>query len=212
MGRCGEAAVHTLVGTVLVAGLVTFLVGAAGWRIEYEQPHASSLPLVHADRRRRWAWIHVWMVPALFLTPAGVAAVPLLLDDPVPTALGVVAAVTYGLGAVGWIATLLFRLTVTTWAAERTVEDGAVPATFPPLDAWMGSLHLLHMLSAHVAAVLLGTALLLDGGWPGWLGWGGVSFGVVSLAGFGSRVAFAFHPPFWAHVWTAALGVVLLTR
>lgn len=201
----------TVVGVVLVAGLVTFMTGAAAWRIEYDRPHAESLPIVHADRRRR-AWIHVWMIVAMFLTPAGLAALTALLTDPAAVTIATVAAVAYAIGAVCWIASLTFRLSVHVWAAERTVDDGVTPEVFAPLDQWASHLYLVHMTSAYLASATLAGALLVEGGWPAWLTWGGLVWGVLWAVGLFSRGAFAFYPPFWAHVLTGAVGILLLTR
>lgn len=63
--------VQDVVGLTLVAGLITFLVGAGAWRLRYEQPMPEALRIIHDDRRRR-AWIHLWMAPAVFTTTAGV--------------------------------------------------------------------------------------------------------------------------------------------
>ena len=60
-------------GTLLTAGLGVFLVGATAWRMVYQQPLAESLPVVHSDRRR-WIWIHVWMIGGVVITSAGVGA------------------------------------------------------------------------------------------------------------------------------------------
>jgi hypothetical protein len=68
------------------------------------------------------------------------------------------------LGAVCWITSLVFRLTVVPWAADRTVADGRVPEPFPALDAWAGSLYVVHMASAYVSFALLGLAVLAESG------------------------------------------------
>ena len=69
-----------LAGGVLVAGLVIFLVGATAWRLDYQRPLQESLPVIHADRRR-WAWIHTWMIAGLVVTPAGLAGLVVTLDE-----------------------------------------------------------------------------------------------------------------------------------
>lgn len=199
-----------VVGGALVAGLVVFLVGAAGWRIAYEQELEASLRTIASDRRRR-AWIHLWMLPAMFITPAGLGGVVLLVEEPVARVLAVMAAVVYGLGAVCWTVSLLFRLTVVPWAADAVVADGAVPVSFRPLDAWASSLYVAHMSSAYVASVLLGGAVLADGLVAAWVGWAGLAWGVLFLIGFvATRFAGPFNPPFWAHLYTGVLGVALL--
>ena len=80
-----------LVGAVLVAGLGTFLVGAGGWRLEYQRPLPESLPLIHRDRGR-WTWIHVWMVAGVFVTSAGLAGLAVLPDGLAPRILATMAA------------------------------------------------------------------------------------------------------------------------
>jgi hypothetical protein len=204
--------VDVVVGWVLVAGFVTFLTGAAGWRMAYEQPLEESLKVVAGDRRRR-AWIHLWMIPAMFVTSAGVAGVPFLLrTDEVAVVVAVMAAVVYVVGALCFIVSLVFRLTVVPWAAERTVADGRVPEPFPALDAWAGSLYVVHMASAYASFALLGLAVLVDGVPAAWVGWTGVILGVGALAGFvATRASGPFNPPILAHLYTLILGIAVLT-
>ena len=199
-----------LVGGVLVAGFVVFLVGAALWRIDYERPPEESLPLIHADRRRR-TWILVWMLVAMFITPAGVAGFAQLpdLDDVAPMA--AMATVVYVLGAAAHIASVCFRLTVVPWAAERTVADGAPPDGFAPLTAWSGRFYVAHMVASYSAFVLLGATVVASDALDSWSGWVGIGLGAGCLAGFvATRFAGPFNPPFLAHTYTALLGVVLL--
>jgi hypothetical protein len=203
----------SLVGGTLIAGLVLFLVGAAAWRLEYEQPLPDALRIIDGDRRRR-AWIHLWMIPALFVTGAGLIGLVVLiglLEGPTAAVLGAMAAAVYVMGAVCWIASLAFRLTVVPWAAEETTVTGRIPEAFPALDAWAGSLYVIHMAASYVAFVLLGAAILSGAGFPAWLGWLGIGWGVVFAAGFvATRASGPFNPPLWAHTYTAVVGVVLL--
>lgn len=199
-----------VVGIVLVAGLVVFMVGAVAWRLEYERPLAESLPLVHTDRRRR-AWIHLWMIPALFLTPAGLAGFTAVLDAPVAMVATLMAAVVYVIGSVCFIVSLAFRLTVVPWAAERIVASGAPPDGFAPFNSWASALYVIQMASAYAAFAVLGAAVLAADDLPRWLGWLGVVWGIGFLAGFvATRFAGVFNPPFLAHTYTAVLGVALL--
>ena len=197
----------TLVGWVLVAGFVAFMVGAGGWRVEYEQQMDRALPLMHADRGRL-RWIHRWMVVAMFLTVAGLGGLVILADDA-----GVAVAVTgYAVGALAWVGTLLFRLGVGEWAAEETDRSGAVPAIYPPMARSAGYGHFVHMTSAYASAILLGWSLSGSDLIPGWLTWAGPIWGAVLLAMFlVPRTRFVAAPPFWAHVFTFAIGLSLLT-
>ena len=199
-----------LVGGLLLAGCVVFLVGAVAWRLDYQRPAEESLPLIHADRRRRM-WIHVWMLAAMFITPAGLvglAQLPDLRDVAQPAAM---AAIVYTIGAVCMIVSLCFRITVVPWAAERMVADGKPPDGFAPLEAWAGSLYVMHMLASYAAFAALGATVLASDVLAPWSGWVGLGMGTVFLIGFvATRFAGPFNPPFLAHLYTGLLGVVLL--
>jgi hypothetical protein len=199
-----------LVGGVLAAGLGIFLVGAAAWRLEYQRPLQESLPAIHRDRRR-WVWIHVWMVAAMLVTPAGLAGLAVILEQTTATVLAAMAAAAYVSGAIFWIASMAFRLTVVPWAAERTVTVGEVPDGFAAYDGWAGALYCIHMLSAYGASAVLGVALLASDDLPAWLGWAGIGWGLAFAAGLVlTRFAGPFNPPFWAHLYTGTVGVYLL--
>ncbi len=200
-----------IVGGILVAGTVVFTVGAARWRLEYERPLAESLPLIHADRRRR-AWIQTWMLVAMFVTTAGVAGFAVVVPDAPDSALpAVMAAFVYALGALCMIVSLTFGLTVVPWAAERTAADGSIPEGFAAYRAWTSWLYVVHMVASYTAFALVGAAVLASDTMPHWTGWVGLVLGMGCLAGFvATRFAGPFNPPILAHTYTGLLGVVLL--
>ncbi|MBM7784585.1 hypothetical protein [Tenggerimyces flavus] len=196
-----------VVGVTLIAGLVIFMIGAVRWRLSYEHPDETSLPLMHTDKWRR-AWIHIWMLVAAFVTPAGVAGIATL---PGAGAFAAMAATVYAIGSAAWVVSLAFRLTIVPWAAERTATTGQIPETFPPFDAWAESLFVIQMAASYGAYALLGAAVLAGDLAPTWVGWLGVGWGVIFLVGFAlTRSAGPFSPPFWAHTYTGLVGVVLL--
>lgn len=198
-----------LIGGVLVAGLVIFLVGAVAWRLDYQRPLQEALPVIHRDRGRR-AWIHVWMIVALVVTPAGLVGLTLVMEQPTAVVLAGMATAVYGAGGICWIVSLAFRLTVVPWAAERAVA-GQLPDGFAAYDQWAGALYVIHMLTAYVGSAVLGMAVLASDGLPMWLGWAGVLWGLAFAVGFvATRFAGPFNPPFWAHLYTATVGLVLL--
>lgn len=200
---------QSIVGWTLVAGLVVFMVGAVAWRLDYEQPLRAALRVIHRDRRRR-AWIHLWMIAAMFITAAGLSGLTVALPAGTSTSLAAMSATVYGLGAVCWVASLAFRLTVVPWAAERTATHDTIPEGFAALDQWATSLYAIHMAAAYVSFVVLGVAVL-HAELPTWLGWLGVGWGTVFAVGFAAtRAAGPFNPPFWAHTYTAVVGVTIL--
>lgn len=199
-----------IVGGVMVAGCAVFMVGAVAWRLDYERPLAESLPLIHADRRR-WTWIQIWMLIAMFITPAGVAGFAAASDEPRSALMAGMAATVYALGALCMTVSAMFRLTVVPWAAERNVADGSIPEGFVAHRAWSGGLYVIHMVASYTAFAMLGAAVLASSALPHWAGWAGLGLGVGCLAGFvATRFAGPFNPPILAHTYTGLLGFVLL--
>ncbi len=151
------------------------------------------------------------MIAGVVITPAGLVGLTLALREPTATVLAGMATAVYAVGAVCWIVCLAFRLTVTPWAAERAVTSGQVPDGFAAYERWAGALYVVHMLTAYVGSAVLGVALLASDAVPTWLGWAGIVWGLAFAAGFAAtRFAGAFNPPFWAHLYTGGVGLVLL--
>ena len=126
-----------LAGAMLVVGLAAFMVGAVRWRFAYEGPQDTALPAIHADRKRR-AWFHSWMIAGLMIISAGLAGVATVVDAGAARTLAVMCATAYSVGAVCWVVSLAFGLTVVPWDAERAVADGRPPEAFAALDAALG--------------------------------------------------------------------------
>lgn len=201
---------NDVVGGALVAGFVVFLVGAVAWRLEYEGPPEKSLPLIHADRGRR-AWIHLWMLVAMFITPAGLIGAAHLPDLRDVAPLAAMAATVYALGAVALIVSLCFRMSVVPWAAERTVAEGTPPDGFAAFNLWAGHLYVVHMVASYTAFAVLGAAVVASDAFAPWSGWVGLGLGAACLTGFVvTRFAGPFNPPILAHTYTALVGVVLV--
>jgi hypothetical protein len=195
-----------LIGWLLISGLVAFMVGAVRWRLEYEQPFELSLPLKASDTGRL-RWIHYWMSVGVGLNSTGVAAIAMFTQSP----WGAAAAVLFVTGATSWLIAIAFRLTVGEWAAAEMVATGMVPSLYPALAAWSGGLHALHMMTAYLSAVPLGWMIVAADLGPAWFGWAGMVWGATFAFGFAlTRGGAFFSPPFWAHLFTGALGLTLL--
>jgi hypothetical protein len=196
----------TGVAWLLIGGFVAFMIGAVAWRIDYERPDEESLPLLFADRRRL-RWIHRWMLLAMVLTTSGIGGLAWRILDPGAA----VAAAVYTLGAALWMMTLLFRLTVGEWAAERTVSSGSVPEVYPPFARLFGLGHAVHMLTAFGSAVPLLWSTYDTGLIPLALAWSGTGWAVLmSILFLVPKTRFVASPPFWAHTATLAVGIALL--
>jgi hypothetical protein len=152
------------------------------------------------------------MLAAMFVTAAGVSGFAVVVPDGPDSALAaVMAAVVYALGALCMVVSVTFGLTVTPWAAERTVAHGSVPEGYIAYRAWAGWLYVVHMIASYTAFALLGAAVLASTSMPHWTGWVGIGLGGGCLIGFvATRFAGPFNPPILAHSVTGLLGVVLL--
>jgi hypothetical protein len=198
-------------GWLLVGGAVAFIVGAILWRIVYQEPAAQSLPAIAGDHTR-WMWIHAWMVLGVVVTTVAFAGLRELLCDSGERMFATFAFALYFFGAVLGVAWLAFRLTAHDWAAAEMARTGTVPAWFPALLLWSGSLYAIHLALAYLSWIPLGASLLATGLVPSWLGWGAIGMGGVWTVGFVALQGGPFAPPFWAHVVTFAIGVALLRR
>lgn len=196
----------TTAATLLIAGFVVFMAGAAGWKLGYEAPLPERMHLLHQDRRRL-RWIHSTMAVAMLLTPAGLVATAAVSTHPAAWA----AALAYAIGAVPWLLNLTFRLTVQEWVAANVSRGSSVPDWYVASEAWMALGHRVHMLVSYGSAVPLAWALATTELIPPWLGWAGALWGVMWTLGYvNPRSRFAFEPPFWAHVFALAVGIALL--
>jgi hypothetical protein len=196
----------TTTAVLLIAGFVVFMAGASAWKIGYQAPLRERLPLLHADRARL-RWIHSSMLVAMVLTSAGVVATAALSGHPAAWA----AATAYVMGAVLWMLELMFRLTVQERVAADVAAGGSIPEWYVAVEKWSALGHRVHMLVSYGSAVPLAWGLVEANLIPGWLGWTGAMWGAVWMAGYAiPRIRFALEPPFWAHVFTFAVGIALL--
>jgi hypothetical protein len=182
------------------------MVGAARWRLAYEQPLEISLPL-KAWEAGRLRWIHSWMLVGIVLSSAGVAALAMFTQSP----WGAAAAVVFAMGATSMLVAIAFRMSVGEWAATETVATGSVPHLYPALSVWAGGLHAIHMVTAYASAIPLGWVIVETDIAPAWVGWIGMVWGAVYAIGFVlTRGSAVFAPPFQAHLFTGVLGLTLL--
>jgi hypothetical protein len=197
-------------GILLVMAFVVFLVGAGFWLVrEFERPLAEALPAVN-KRRRRWIWIHCWMVAGTLVSLAAITSLVQLLRREGGELLSTAGLVAFGLGCLGFLVALVIRLTATTRAAGEAVRTGAVPVAYRPRHRVATALYVAHMLLSYATFALLGSAMLGSSLFPNWLGWIGIGGGAVAFAGFTLLRGGPFAPPILAHTYGLLVGIVLL--
>jgi hypothetical protein len=106
-----------LTAMLLIAAFVIFLVGAGFWLVrEFEQPLEPKLRAV-AAHRRRWVWIHSWMVAGTITSVAAVTLLVRLLKSDGGGSLATTALAFFAFGCAGFLVSLAVGLTATPKAA-----------------------------------------------------------------------------------------------
>ena len=199
-------------GTLLVAAFVVFLVGAGFWLVrEFERPLEEMLPAVEA-RRRRWIWIHSWMVAGTLVSVLAMTSLVRFLGDDEGVVPASTALVVFASGCLAFLVSLAIRLTSTPRAADETVRTGTVPEAYRSRHRLASALYTGHMLLSYATFSLLGGAMLAGSLFPRWLGWFGVVAGLIGLAGFTLLRGGPFGPPIIAHSFGLLTGIVLLLQ
>ena len=182
-------------GTLLVAAFVLFLVGAGFWLVrEFEQPLAVKLRAV-AARRRRWMWIHAWMLVGILTSVWAMASLVRVLLDNGGGRLATMAFVAFASGCLAMLGSVIFSLTATPRAAQETVSAGAVPLAYQRRYRFASALYAGHILLSYATFAALGGAMLGGSLLPVWLGWTGIVLGAVGFVGFVLMRGGPFGPP-----------------
>jgi hypothetical protein len=199
-----------LAAVLLVAGWVMFWAGAftPPYRWWFGVPVEEYLRLV-AENRLAWLWIAAAFALGVTLTFAGLVILGTELraaGDRVWSELG---QATFLFGAVLWLASIAFRATATTYAANETVTSGIVPPWFEPMRAWSGAIFGIYMVLAYLAIAAYGKALVTLPIVPRWVRRLFLILGLAGAVGFIARLG-PFDPPLMIHLAPGILGVVLL--
>jgi hypothetical protein len=205
---------------LLVAGMVSFMIGAAIPLAWLEKPglvpEVWSAPLERylqliAQHRRSWAWSNCFMIAAVVLNGAGLAALAGFAGQPAVTA----GAAGYAIAAVFWIVVASYRNTVSVWAADQLAATNSLPEASTGLDLWSGMAFQIYTAVGHGSQAAVGLGLLQAEVVPSWIGWIAVVLGIggllSQLPGF-SRALQAFFIPIVMHVAPALIGLSLALR
>lgn len=201
---------HTrLTAILLILGGTVFTVGAIFWRMYFQQPLEKTLPVI-VERRKRWMWIHGWMIPGVVLTAIALFALRDILQASGETIWSTLMAVFFLIGAPLVICMMTFRITVMDQAASSFVRTQVLPESFEWLHQWSVSLYAVHMVLSYLSSVFLGLAALSGGLFPAWFGWTAVVFGALGTFGFVLMRGGPFASPILVHVIPFIAGMLLL--
>lgn len=196
-------------GVFLIAGFITFLVGAALWKPgEYEGDLSDALAAFHRDAKRL-RWIHSWMMVGTVCAVIGVSAFREMEAWNGETLWPSIGQSLWIIAATVWTVTLVWRMTVLQDAAARSVEAGSLPEGVTALNAWAGWVFWMHLMLHYLATVFLGFSIVDSASLPVWIGWAGAGFGTFMLLGNAARIS-VFQPPILVHLWPLVLGIVIL--
>src|SRR5262245_19940298 len=199
-------------GWLLVSGFAVFMVGALLWKLDFQDPVLVSTLRSVGNAPGRWLWIHSWIAAGVVLSVAGLAAWTELQRRVGAPVLASVGTTIFLIGAVLWLIAIALRVSIQVWAASEVVAGRELPPVYPAIHRLMGLLYAAHMLLSYVSVVVLGwnvlnsNVLSARAGWSGIIGGGAAAIGFVALRGG------PFAPPFLAHIYTCALGVLLIRR
>lgn len=200
-----------IVSGLLIGGFFIFLTGASFWKLDYQRPLEESLRAI-ARTRRRWLWIHCWMIGGIVVTllgHAGLAYLFLGAGGPVHSVFGVL---LFATGALPWLTGIMWRLTVLLWAAGEYHVSGEIPQGTDAWGAWFGNLHAAHLILSYLSWTVVGASVLDTGLLAPWVGWLGIGLGAMGAAGYALLKGGPFAPPIHAHLYTLIAGIPLIVR
>lgn len=198
-----------LTAILLILGGTVFLIGAVFWLMEFQQSLEKTLPVI-VQRRKRWMWIHGWMLPGVVLTAVALFVLRDRMMASGEIMWSTLMAVLFLIGVVPVICMLTFRITVMDQAAAAFVRTGVMPAGFESLHLWSVSLYAVHMVLSYLACFFLGLAAFEGAVFPTWFAWTAVVFGAFGTLGFILMKGGPFAPPILVHVIPLMAGILLL--
>lgn len=195
-------------GWLLVVGSVTFGIGAGDPYLvrAWTAPHETFLTIV-ARHPVAWRVSHVLFIGGTVLTSAGLAALPGLVPDGWSRGFALAGAATFGIAAVLWIVSLVYRLTVTPSTARVFAQAGPLDPSIAAFDLLNSGLFKAFIVVAFAGLAAIGVATTAGGPIPTPLGWGSVSLSVLLVGGL---LLTGDMPPFTVYLAPLAFGIALL--
>ena len=199
-------------GILLIAGWIIFWTGASAWFTPpYRQPQLHEFLEIIDTNRTAWYWINGCLLVGVTLTVLGFGAFTSSLRGAGDRLLSELGLVAYVFGALLWIISLAFRLTVEVWAAQETGQSGVIPVGFEAWRQWAVLLFGIYMVLGYFSVAAYGGALQGTGLLARWLAWTAVVFGLAGALGVLVRFRF-FERPLMIHLVPGVIGIFLLLR
>jgi hypothetical protein len=205
---------YRFTGIVLILGSLVF--GGGGWlywpikdekgSFIFGQPPREWLRLVF-EHQRLWRWGTILFMSGVVVTMVGLALFTNLLRDAGDQVFSQVGLIAFAFGAVLWVITLAFRLSIDPWAAQETTKTEEIPAFYVPLTRWTGVLFVIYTVLAFSALAAYGAAVLSTPVLPHWVGWISIVYGLAGLGAFGFT---GDSYPFLHHLMPLVIGILLL--
>jgi hypothetical protein len=203
-------------GLVLILGALLVLGGASLYgairdvkgNLIFGLPPREWLRLVF-DHPRLWRWVTILFISGAVVTILGLAMFTSLLRDAGDRAFSPLGLIAFLFGAVLWVTSLAFRLSIDPWAAQETANTAVIPEFSVPLTRWISVLFVIYTVLAFSAFVAYGGAVLSTLVLPHWVGWLALVYG---LAGLGLLGFTGDAPPFLHYLMPLLIGILLLLR
>ena len=132
---------------------------------------------------------------------------PLRCEPPKGGDVAIAATAAYTIGAVAWVASLSFRMSVTRGEALARAAGAAPAPGYSVGSQWAGALFAAFTLLAGVALVVVGAAIVMGGALASWVGMQSIAFGAVVVFGY---LRFGDMPPFVSYLPTGVIGIALV--
>lgn len=198
-----------MAGRLLALGSVLFVVGAANPALGavWSAPVETQLRLIH-DAATAWNVTNALFLVGTVLTTAGLWLVPERVGNG-GQSLARAASVAYLVGATAWLASLVFRLTVTPQVASAFVDGGSIDSTYTLVNLWAVGLFGAFTYLAGGSLIAVGVAVILGRAVPAYAAWFAIVIGVVIVIGYAIA---GDMPPFAGYLPTGLLGIALMRQ
>lgn len=158
-----------------------------------------------------WRWVNRSFALGIVITAFGLTALKLALASAGDQVWAELGWTSFLMGALLWLGLFTFNRSLANWAAEVTLSQGSVPATFEAWPKWLERIVLIYMILAYASHAFYGIALLNTGLLATWVGWVALSVGLAGAASitlWESGLAI----PLLIHIVPFLMGVLLLLR